>query len=328
MTYNVDSFSGDRTIVIEEGTIDSTFDLRLIGKNYAGYGEIQNENFLHLLENFAGNTAPPRPINGQIWYDNLTKRIRYYDATTQRWRGTGGIEASVTPPINPSEGDLWWKIDVKQLFAWDGLEWALVGPDSLGGYGKTRMESRILTDNQDLPHPVIIAYVDGEPMYIISKDEEFILSSASILILGGTVKYGRIKSGITVINSNNDDGVTGNSRIIWGTSSHALNSDTADLADLAILSLQSNNLTGGELGSIPYQNSLGVTLFVEPNKNSNRKVLTQTGNGTESNSPEWTVLPTILPILRSNGTVLNLPLSNGLFQVRRRDNSTTNVVVQ
>jgi hypothetical protein len=328
MTYNVDSFSGDRTIVIEEGTIDSTFDLRLIGKNYAGYGEIQNENFLHLLENFAGNTAPPRPINGQIWYDNLTKRIRYYDATTQRWRGTGGIEASVTPPINPSEGDLWWKTDVKQLFAWDGLDWALVGPESLGGYGKTRMESRILTDIQDLPHPVIIAYVDGEPMYVISKDEEFTLSSASILILGGSAKYGRIKSGITLINSNNDDGVTGNNRIVWGTSSHALNSDTADLAELAILALSSNNLTSGEQGSVPYQVTSGSTSFVETNKTTTRKILAQIGNGTIANVPEWIILPTVLPIEKADGSIISIPLSNGTFPVQRRDGTSITVTVQ
>lgn len=328
MAYNVDTFSGNRTIVIEDGTIDSTFDIRLVGKNYAGYGEIQNENYLHLLENFANDTAPPRPINGQIWFDNLTKRIKYYDASVQRWRGTGGIEVGTTPPINPSEGDLWWRTDYKQLFAWDSLDWALVGPESLAGYEKTRMESKVLYDLEDLPHPVIIAYIDGTPMFVISKDEEFRLNSASVLELQGSVNYGIIKSGITMINTNNEDGVTANDRLLWGTASHALNSDTADLADLAVLALQANSLTGGIQGSVPYQSNTGTTTLLAPNTDARRKVLTQTGTGTAGNPPEWVLLPTVLPIEKVDGTIISIPLSNGTFPVGRRDGSTVTIAVQ
>lgn len=328
MAYNVDTFSGNRTIVIEDGTIDSTFDIRLVGKNYAGYGEIQNENYLHLLENFANDTAPPRPINGQIWFDNLTKRIKYYDASVQRWRGTGGIEVGTVPPINPSEGDLWWRTDLKQLFAWDSLEWSLVGPDNLGGYEKTRMESKILYDLQDLAHPVVIAYIDGDPMFIISRDAEFTLSSASLLELGGSLNYGVIKSGITLINTNNEDGITGNSRIFWGTTSHTLNADTADLADLAVLSLQANHLTGGQAGSLPYQSSEGSTSLLSPNITPTRKILSQTGTGTVGNQPEWIILPTVLPIEKANGTIISIPLSNGTFSVQRRDGTSITVAVQ
>ena len=49
MSYSVDTFSGSRTFVVEDGTIDNSIDLRLIGKNYAGYGEVQNENFVGTL---------------------------------------------------------------------------------------------------------------------------------------------------------------------------------------------------------------------------------------------------------------------------------------
>ena len=43
---------------VDDGTIDQTTSLRFVGKNYAGYGEIQNENFLHLLESFASSNSP------------------------------------------------------------------------------------------------------------------------------------------------------------------------------------------------------------------------------------------------------------------------------
>lgn len=328
MAYNVDTFSGNRTVVIEDGTIDSTFSIRLVGKNYAGYGEIQNENYLHLLENFANDSAPARPINGQIWFDDAAKRIKYYDASVQRWRSTGGVESSSQPPINPAEGDLWWNTTNKQLYAWDNAEWVLVGPQNVAGFGTTRMESIVVTDLQDLSHAVIAAYVNGDPMFIVSSDEEFTLSNASRLELGGSTNFGVIKSGITLINSNNEDGITTDNRIVWGTASHSLFSDLADLSDLANLALQSNNLTGGVLGSIAYQASTDSTLQLSPNIESTRKILSQTGDGTSSNPPQWIILPTVLPIAKADGlTIINIPLANGTFSVERRDTSTVNITV-
>jgi hypothetical protein len=83
MPYSIDRFNGTTLTVIEDGTIDTTTDIKLIGKNYAGYGEVQNENFLHLLESFSGTTAPPRPISGQIWFDSGTKKLKFYDSTSR-----------------------------------------------------------------------------------------------------------------------------------------------------------------------------------------------------------------------------------------------------
>ena len=57
MAYQVNNFRGTLVTTVEDGTIDTTTDLRFIGKNYAGYGEVQNENFLHLLENFSSNSG-------------------------------------------------------------------------------------------------------------------------------------------------------------------------------------------------------------------------------------------------------------------------------
>ena len=53
MAYTIDRYSGVTLTTVEDGTVDQTTDIKLVGKNYAGYGEIQNENFLHLLENFS-----------------------------------------------------------------------------------------------------------------------------------------------------------------------------------------------------------------------------------------------------------------------------------
>ena len=49
MAYTIDTYSNGRSWKIEDGTVDQTTDLKLVGKNYAGYGEIQNENMVFLL---------------------------------------------------------------------------------------------------------------------------------------------------------------------------------------------------------------------------------------------------------------------------------------
>ena len=92
MAYQVDKFNGTILTSVEDGTIDTTTDLRLVGKNYAGYGEVQNENFVHLMENFANTSAPPKVIVGQIWYDSATKKLKFYDGS--KFRLAGGAEVS------------------------------------------------------------------------------------------------------------------------------------------------------------------------------------------------------------------------------------------
>ena len=54
MAYTINKYDTTPLTVVQDGTIDQTTDIKLVGKNYAGYGEIQNENFVFLLENFAG----------------------------------------------------------------------------------------------------------------------------------------------------------------------------------------------------------------------------------------------------------------------------------
>ena len=67
MSYTINRYNGNAIATVVDGTINNTLDITLIGKNYAGYGQSQNENFVYLLENFANSTQPPSPLAGQIW---------------------------------------------------------------------------------------------------------------------------------------------------------------------------------------------------------------------------------------------------------------------
>ena len=88
MAYIINRTNGTQLTVVEDGTIDQTTDLKLVGKNYAGYGEIQNENLVALLENFASGQQPTRAIAGQIWFDSTSSKLKFYDGT--KFRTTGG----------------------------------------------------------------------------------------------------------------------------------------------------------------------------------------------------------------------------------------------
>jgi len=97
MTFNITNTRGQTVANVGNGTINiSATDLTLIGKDYAFYGLPQNENFVYLLENFANDTAPPYPIQGQLWY-NTSDNLVYLYTTSNSW--TSISNAGATGPI-------------------------------------------------------------------------------------------------------------------------------------------------------------------------------------------------------------------------------------
>ena len=124
MAYTINRYSGATLATVQDGTVDATSDLRFVGKNYAGYGEIQNENFLFLLENFSGTSQPPKAISGQVWYDSSVQKLKFYNGT--KFKNTGGAEVSATQPTGLTSGDFWWDSGNNQLYAFDGSSFILV----------------------------------------------------------------------------------------------------------------------------------------------------------------------------------------------------------
>jgi hypothetical protein len=233
MAYSVDTYSGGRTLVVEDGTVNNELDIRLVGKNFSGYGEIQNENLLHLLENFAGLTPPPKPVNGQIWFDAMSKKIKFWDQASVKWKTTGSIESSVSSPRGAASGDLWWDEKNKQLYAFDGVTHVLIGPQSVPGVGTTQMKTLVVRDVQNNTHGIIAAFVNGKVMYIISRDPTFELDNVSKVTLGAPDDFNKVYPGITITGTL-ENGVTSSAvnSIIWGTASSSLglvDSDTGEL---------------------------------------------------------------------------------------------------
>ena len=80
MSYSVNKKNG--TISVNEGTLNTDTSLQLVGKDYFGYGEAVAQSFVDLLQNFASNTAPANPIEGQLWFDTNLNYLKIWNATT------------------------------------------------------------------------------------------------------------------------------------------------------------------------------------------------------------------------------------------------------
>jgi Chaperone of endosialidase len=83
--YTIVKSNGTVLTTIPDGTINTTkTTLGLPGRNYAGYGQTLDTNFVHIIENFASNVPPANPLQGQLWY-NTNANLLYVcpqDGTT------------------------------------------------------------------------------------------------------------------------------------------------------------------------------------------------------------------------------------------------------
>ena len=77
MAYTIVKSDGTVLTTIADGTINtSSTSLGLPGRNYAGYGQSLDTNFVHVTENFAVSTPPAQSLRGQIWYDTSSTTLK------------------------------------------------------------------------------------------------------------------------------------------------------------------------------------------------------------------------------------------------------------
>jgi len=166
MPYTIpfsDPSKSSSPITVNDNTenITST-SLSLVGRNYSNYGVAFAKNFVHLLENFASPSSPGNSIEGQLWYNNITKRLYINDSTggTSNWRPAGGthVAPSTNIPQNPLLGDLWVDTLTQQLSLYNGSNWVLVGPTALSGK-KTGSYVEQLEDSSGVKHLVSIVTI-------------------------------------------------------------------------------------------------------------------------------------------------------------------------
>lgn len=145
MAYNIERSDGSERFFIEDGQVDTgSLSVTLVGKNVINYGLYQNENFLHLLENFAKNEAPVSPSIGQLWYDTSTtvNHLKVYQGS-DKWSTLPNFRFSQTvEPTDQHPYDFWYDTDVDRLYIKNSNgEYILVGGADLSVSSATKLST-------------------------------------------------------------------------------------------------------------------------------------------------------------------------------------------
>jgi hypothetical protein len=223
MAYTVNKTDGTILATVADGTIDTTTDLTLIGKNYAGYGEFFNENLVKLLENFSNTSAPASPIAGQMWWDKTNNLLKVYNGTT--FKTVSSSTASASTPSGSVTGDLWWDTTNGQLKVYNGSSFTTIGPSFTSGTGTSGAIVETVTDSGATDHVVVKLYTNNTLVATVSKDTAFTPQAA----LSG---FATIKPGIqlsTAITGNKFQGTATDSDALGGVAAASyLRSDASD----------------------------------------------------------------------------------------------------
>jgi hypothetical protein len=169
MSYTIKLTNNNTLTEIIDGTINQTStDLTLVGKNSTGYGIYFNDNFVHLLENFANTSQPNNPITGQVWFDTTQNRLKVYDGT--QFKVTGGTLVGATVPSSLTTGDIWINSATAQLYFNDGISNVLAGPLYTSSQGQSGFIVDTILDINKIPHTIVYLYCASNLLGIFASE--------------------------------------------------------------------------------------------------------------------------------------------------------------
>jgi hypothetical protein len=239
MAYTINLTDGSIFATVADGTINTASSMILVGKNYAGYGEFLDENFIHLLENGSNTTAPGAPLTGQLWWDKTAGVMKVYNGTA--FKTISGATSSASQPTSNVAGDLWFDSVNQQLKVYNGSAFVLVGPASTSGQGTSGTVVTTVVDTLSVSHVIVQLFVQDSIVAIFSKDATFTPQAA---ITG----FATISPGIQL-------STTISSNLFRGTATNAQLLDS--LASTAFMRSNTNTSTTGTLGVL---NDTGLTV--------------------------------------------------------------------
>ena len=206
MAYTINLTNGTTFATITDGTVNTASSMTLIGKNYAGYGQFLDDNFIHLLENSANSTAPAAPLTGQLWWDSTNTLLKVYAGGVAGFKTLGVTTASSSQPSPSIIGDLWYDTVNQQLkvcsVAGAPGTFIVVGPAYSSAQGTSGAVPITISDGAT-GYIVTGLYANNNLIGIISGAADFVPAGNSS---GYATAFPTIYRGFTVWNTGNASG--------------------------------------------------------------------------------------------------------------------------
>jgi hypothetical protein len=269
MPYILNKTNGAVLATVQDASVDLTTNLTFVGRNYSGYGEIVNENLVKLLENFSSNTAPSKPLQGQLWFDNTLDNRRLnvcYDG--RNFKGIASIRVQSNTPDSSVKGDLWWDSTNKQLRAFDGTEYLVIGPAvSSSSRSKWSFDEEIgVNAPTNTSYSIIKGLVGSSPIITIaslgsSLDPATRLDPKTTSDLYDNFRNG-VRKGITLAGCDANGSSTSSEYYFWGTAVESLRAITATNVTLTSSSADATfyvPFASGATGNRSLQTDAGIT---------------------------------------------------------------------
>ena len=177
MAYTINLTDGTVFATINDGTVNTAAGfaagapLTLVGKNYAGYGEFLDENFIRLMENGSSVNQPPAPLTGQLWWDKLNNLLKVYNGTT--FKTISAATASASQPASNVAGDLWFDTVNAQLKVYTGTTFLVVGPGFTAAQGTSGAVPETILDNVGATKFITSLYVNNVRVGVIYNSTSF-----------------------------------------------------------------------------------------------------------------------------------------------------------
>ena len=242
MAYTINLTDGAVFATIADGTINSSSSMTLVGKNYAGYGEFLDENFIHLLENGSNTTAPSAPLTGQLWWDKTNNLLKVYNGTI--FKTISAATASSTAPTSNVTGDLWYDTTNQQLKVYTGSSFIVVGPAYTSSEGTAGAIPGTVNDAGGSPHFITSLFVNNQQIAIVSVDSAFTPAAPT------NTNFPTIYPGITVTKSASSTlagNVTNTGNLTLSAGGATSVTVTSTGANIAGYLTGTGNITGGNL---------------------------------------------------------------------------------
>ena len=235
MAYTITLTDGTNFATISDGTTNTDSSVTLVGKNYAGYGQLLDENFIRHLENFSSTSSAgsptsallASPLEGQLWWDSSNFLLKVYNGSL--WKTISAATSQSTAPSSNVSGDLWYDTTNQQLKVYTGAAFLVVGPAYTSSQGTSGAVPGSISDGVTT-HFVVGLEVNNQVVAYVSKDAQFTPSPA---VTGFT----SIQPGITVTSNA--------SAVFSGTATNAAQLDNLDSTDF--MRATANTATTGRL---------------------------------------------------------------------------------